>query len=127
MPRRSLTPAPDAFVRICPSREVLARMGEKWTTLALVALNNGPMRFGALHRKLEGISQKMLSQTLRNLERDGLLTRTVKDLRPLSVEYALTARVEMLVPIVIALKAWAEANLQVIEKSNVSFDRMVQS
>jgi DNA-binding HxlR family transcriptional regulator len=69
----------------------------------------------------------MLSQTVRNLERDGLVTRTVRDLRPLSVEYALTARAQSLVPIVIALKAWAEANLHVIEKSNASFDRTVRS
>ena len=55
------------------------------------------------------------------------MTRTVRDLRPLSVEYALTARGESLVPIVVALKAWAEANLHMIEKSNVNFDRTVQS
>lgn len=100
-------------------------MGEKRTSLVLVALNDGPMRFGALHRKLQGISQKMLSQTLRSLERDGLVTRKVLDLRPLNVEYANTARAESLVPIVIALKAWAEAHLHVIEKTNASFDRAV--
>ena len=74
-----------------------------------------------------GISQKMLSQTLRSLERDRLVTRTVLDLRPLSVEYALTPRAESLVPIAIALKAWAEANLHSIEKSNAKFDRSAQS
>jgi DNA-binding HxlR family transcriptional regulator len=124
---QTLDAVPDAFVRICPSRDILARMGEKWTSLALVALNDGPMRFGALQRKLEGISQKMLSQTLRNLERDGLATRTVLDLRPLSVEYALTERTKNLVPIVVALKAWAEGNLHAIEKSNASFDRRAQA
>jgi DNA-binding HxlR family transcriptional regulator len=120
-------PVPDAFVRICPSRDVLARMGEKWTSLALVALKDCPMRFGALQRKLEGISQKMLSQTLRSLERDGLVTRTVLDLRPLSVEYDITPRAKSLVPIVVALKAWAETNLHAIEKSNTKFDRIAQS
>lgn len=82
------------------------------------------MRFGALHRKLEGISQKMLSQTLRSLERDGLLTRTVRDLRPLSVEYALTARAIDLVSIVQALKAWAEANLFALAASNAAYDKI---
>ena len=80
-----------------------------------------------MQRKLEGISQKMLSQTLRSLERDGLVTRTVLDLRPLSVEYALTPRADSLLPIVVALKAWAEANLDAIEKSNAKFDRIAQS
>lgn len=127
MSLQTLDAVPDAFVRICPSRDILARMGGKWTSLTIVALNDGPMRFGALQRKLEGISQKMLSQTLRNLERDGLVTRTVLDVRPLSVEYALTARTKSLVPIVIALKAWAEGNLHAIEKSNASFDRRAQA
>jgi DNA-binding HxlR family transcriptional regulator len=98
-------------------------MGDKWTSLALVALKDGPMRFGALHRRLEGVSQKMLSQTLRSLERDGLLTRTVLDLRPLSVEYALTARAAELVTIMQALKAWAEMHLHTIAASNAKYDR----
>lgn len=115
-------PAPDAFVHICPSRDVLARLGERWTSLALVALKDGPMRFGALSRKIEGISRKMLSRTLRSLERDGLLTRTVRDLRPFSVEYGLTPRAADLVPIVLALKRWAEANLHAIEACNAAFD-----
>lgn len=54
--RPNLVPAPDAFLRVCPSREILARVGEKWTSLALVALKSGPARFAALQRKLEGIS-----------------------------------------------------------------------
>lgn len=115
-------PAPDAFVRICPSRDVLARLGEKWATLAIVALKDEPKRFGALLRRLEGVSQKMLSQTLRSLERDGLITRTLRDQRPLRVDYALTARGMDLVPIVLALKAWAEANLHDIEASNRRYD-----
>jgi DNA-binding HxlR family transcriptional regulator len=120
--RRPTGPAPDAFVRICPSRDILARMGEKWTSLALVALKHEPMRFGALLRRLEGISQKMLSQTLRSLERDGLVTRTVRDLRPLSVEYALTQRAADLVPIVEMLKAWAETHLFALAESNAAYD-----
>ena len=114
---------PDAFARACPSRLVLARVGEKWSLMALVALIDGPMRFGALHRKLEGVSQKMLSQTLRNLERDGLVIRTVYDVRPLRVDYTLTDCGRSLTPHVLALKRWAEENLHNIERCNLEFDQ----
>jgi DNA-binding HxlR family transcriptional regulator len=107
-------PAPDAFVKVCPSRAVLARIGEKWAALAVVALADEPMRFGALMRKLEGISQKMLTQTLRGLEQDGLLSRTLYAEMPLRVEYRLTPLGESLVPHLLALKVWAEQNLHTI-------------
>lgn len=122
-PSEVAAPKPDAFVRICPSRAVLARVGEKWTTLALVALAGGPLRSGALRRRLEGVSQKMLSQTLRNLERDGLVARTAFDERLPRVEYRLTERGRTLLPWVVGLKAWAEENLKGIERSNAAFDR----
>jgi DNA-binding HxlR family transcriptional regulator len=113
----------DAFLRLCPSRDLMARLGEKWTALALVALDGGPQRFGALLRRLEGVSQKMLSQTLKGLERDGLLTRTVRATRPLQVEYALTPAAAELVPIMAALKAWAERNLAAVAASWSRHDR----
>ena len=94
------TGGPDAFSRICPSRDVMARLGEKWTMLVIVALESGPLRFGELRRKVDGISQKMLSQTARNLERDGLVARTLFDEKPLRVEYALTPQGSELVPFV---------------------------
>lgn len=103
--------APDAFLRLCPSRDLLARIGEKWSLLALVALAEGPQRFGALRRRLEGISHKMLTQTLRRLETDGLVARSVEDGRVPAVRYALTARSRDLLPIVADLKRWAECNL----------------
>ncbi|MFN8829660.1 MAG: winged helix-turn-helix transcriptional regulator [Labrys sp. (in: a-proteobacteria)] len=117
-----LAPAsrPDAFLRLCPSRAVMARIGEKWTALSLAALKDGPMRFGALMRRLDGVSQKMLSQTLRNLERDGLITRHVHDERPLRVDYELTDRGADLVPIILALKAWAERHLHDIQRSQTA-------
>lgn len=121
MPTRG--PAPDAFVSICPSRVVLSRIGEKWTMLALVSLASGPVRFGGLRRRLQGISQKMLSQTLRNLERDGVVSRTVATERPLRVDYELTARGRTLLPLATSLKTWAEQNLKEIERSNARFDR----
>jgi len=113
---------PDAFVAACPSRELLARLGEKWAMLALVALDEGPMRFGALRRRLEGVSQKMLTQTLRNLERDGLVVRKVLAQRPIAVTYTLTCQARELAPIVRSLKAWAERHLRVVARTNVRFD-----
>ncbi|MEL6858355.1 MAG: helix-turn-helix domain-containing protein [Pseudomonadota bacterium] len=100
----------------------MARIGDKWATLVLVALADGPHRFGELRRRLEGISQKMLTQTARNLERDGLVTRTLYDERPIRVEYALTSRGQTLVPHVVALKQWAEKNWNSVEQAQAAFD-----
>ena len=115
-------PKPDAFKRICPSGPVLARLGEKWALLALVALKDGVVRFGVLQRRLEGVSQKMLTQTLRRLERDGLVLRRSSDGHPIKVEYTLTDRGLGLVPVVLALKGWAENNLHDIAASNATYD-----
>jgi DNA-binding HxlR family transcriptional regulator len=117
------TPGPDAFLAICPSRGLFARIAEKWTLLALVALEQSPLRFGALRRRLEGVSQKMLSQTLRNLERDGLIRREVLDARPLAVEYSLTESGRSLAPHVRHLKAWAENHFQNVEVANAEHYR----
>jgi DNA-binding HxlR family transcriptional regulator len=114
---------PDAFLGQCPSRQVLARVGEKWAMLALAALSEGPQRFGELHRRLEGVSQKMLTQTLRRLERDGLISRRLLDQRPLRVEYRIAARGRDLLPLATALKSWAERHLRGIEADNLRYDR----
>ncbi len=116
-------PKPDAFACLCPSRAVLARVGEKWSMLALAALEGGPVRFGDLRRRLEGVSQKVLSQALRGLERDGLLVRDVYDERLPRVEYRLAERGRTLLPWVAGLKAWAEENVKDIEQANAAFDR----
>jgi DNA-binding HxlR family transcriptional regulator len=110
MPTTSLDVAPDAFLKACPSRALLARIAGKWALLVLVALEEGPTRFGALRRRVEGVSQKMLTQTLRALERDGLVTRHLYDEMPLRVEYALTDRGRGLLPLAAQLKQWAEEN-----------------
>lgn len=107
--------SPNAFLRACPSRAVLARIGEKWAMLSLVSLADGPVRFGGLMRTLEGVSQKMLTQTLRNLEEDGLISRHLYNEMPLRVEYELTELGRTLLPMVIELKRWAELNLKLIE------------
>jgi DNA-binding HxlR family transcriptional regulator len=82
MPKPSPMPKPDAFLKICPSRAVMARIGEKWTLLVMACLADGPVRFGALRRRIEGISQKMLTQVLRHLERDGLIERRCSSSEP---------------------------------------------
>jgi DNA-binding HxlR family transcriptional regulator len=104
-------PAPAAFLADCPTREILSRLAEKWTMLTLAALRPGTLRFGALNRRVEGVSQKMLTKTLRNLERDGLVSRTVHDEMPLRVEYALTPRGEEFADLANAIKRWVETNM----------------
>jgi DNA-binding HxlR family transcriptional regulator len=117
-------PKPDAFLALCPSRHVLARLGERWTMLLVVRLKDGPVRFGELRRSIEAITQKMLTQTLRSLERDGLVSRRLVSDRPLAVEYDLTKRGKDLVPIAVLLKGWAEKNLSAIEAANNEFDAL---
>jgi DNA-binding HxlR family transcriptional regulator len=81
---------PDVFSRDCPSRETLGHVTGRWGTLALCALDAGPMRFNALRRRVDGVSEKMLAQTLHNLERDGLVHREARPTNPPHVEYSLT-------------------------------------
>jgi len=114
--------APDAFVAACPSRGLVARLGEKWTLLLLVAIGAGVCRFGELRRRLEGVSGKMLTQTLRSLERDGLIDREVVSTRPFAVQYRLTPLGADLLPLARSLKSWAEAHLHAIEANNRRFD-----
>ncbi|MEM9228245.1 MAG: helix-turn-helix domain-containing protein [Pseudomonadota bacterium] len=109
---------PNAFVADCPTRDILARLAEKWTMLTLAALKDDTLRFGALHRRIEGVSQKMLTKTLRKLEQDGLVTRQVFDEMPLRVEYSLTPLGRELSDLVLALKTWTEANMLHIMSAN---------
>lgn len=102
---------PDAFLQACPSRDIIARLAEKWTMLVIVALEDGPHRFGAVRRRVEGVSQKMLTKTLRKLEQVGLVTRTVYHEMPLRVEYDLTVLGRDLLPLIGAIKEWAEAHI----------------
>lgn len=92
----------------CPSRYVLTKVGDRWTALIVSLLAERPRRFGELRRTVEGISQKMLTQTLRSLETDGLVQREVLPTRPVSVEYSLTPLGGTLVPVVQAIVRWAE-------------------
>jgi DNA-binding HxlR family transcriptional regulator len=124
MSHQNLKLKPNVYAEICPSREVLALIGEKWISLIVGALEGKVMRFGELKRICEGISQKMLTQTLRKLERNGLVIRTLyADTLPLKVEYQLTKLGESLLPIVQAAKSWAEENLRQIEENRVLYEK----
>lgn len=98
----------------CPTRVVLDRVADKWAVLVLGLLADGPVRFNRLRRRIEGISQKMLTQTLKNLEADGLVTRTVFPTVPVTVEYALTPLGESLAPALDGLRRWAEDNIEAV-------------
>ena len=102
---------------------VLARIGDKWSVLIVSRLGSGRMRFNELKRDVGGISQRMLTLTLRNLERDGLITRTVFPTVPPRVEYELTALGRSLLAPVSALGEWATRNRAKIEEAQARFDR----
>ena len=104
------------------AREVLNRVGDKWSVLIVAMLGDGPRRFTELKRNIEGISQRMLTLTLRGLERDGLVSRTVFPTIPPRVDYALTRLGETLLEPVTALGAWANDNRLSIQEARTKFD-----
>src|SRR4051794_23535053 len=104
----------NAFLEECPTRQLLDELGNKWSCLVLVALSRGAMRHGELRRALAGVSQKMLTQTLRTLERDGLITRSVTASVPVRVDYELTPLGADLRAVVQQIKIWAEANMGIV-------------
>ncbi|WP_405985092.1 winged helix-turn-helix transcriptional regulator [Streptomyces sp. NBC_00872] len=106
----------------CPTNRLLDRIGEKWVALILKELAGGPRRYGELARTIAGASQKMLTQTLRRLERDGLLTRTVTPAVPVRVDYALTPLGQSLMPVMQAMTRWAEQNMNQIDAAREDYD-----
>ncbi|CAA2137584.1 helix-turn-helix domain-containing protein [Hyphomicrobium sp. ghe19] len=107
----------------CPTRQLLDRISDKWVVLVLSLLANGPKRFSMLKREIDGISQKMLSQTLRALEQDGLLTRRAFPTVPVTVEYELTALGQSLNIAMGPVEKWAIANMSRVLKARESFDK----
>jgi len=103
-------------------REVLDRVGDKWSVLLVALLADGPMRFSELRRSIDGISQRMLTFTLKALERDGLVTRKVYPTVPPKVEYALTERGRTLLGPITALAEWAEGERAEIQKARATYD-----
>jgi DNA-binding HxlR family transcriptional regulator len=121
-------PVCDPYSRDCPSRQVLDRIGDKWTVLVLGELGQaGPRRFTMLRRRLTGVSEKMLTQTLRSLERDGLVLRTVYPAVPPHVEYELTPLGETLREPLAALKQWSVEHVPEILAARASYDRPRQA
>jgi DNA-binding HxlR family transcriptional regulator len=102
---------------------VIERIGDKWSVLLITRLDAGPQRFGALARTVEGISRNMLTRTLRLLERDGLVVRTVHPSTPPAVEYALTDLGRSLVPPLNAIGEWAVRHRDLIEAARADFAR----
>jgi len=101
---------------------LLSRIGDKWTVLVVTTLGEGPQRFNELRREIPSVSQRMLTLTLRNLERDGLVSRTVTPSIPPRVDYALTELGRSLLKPLNALAEWAVANIETIHSSQSRFD-----
>lgn len=114
MAPKASTPRPNVLSANCPTRAVLDLIADKWTALVIHVLADGTHRFGELQRTIDGISQKMLTQTLRRLEHDGLVQRTVYPEVPPRTEYALTSLGKTLREPLQSLCAWAEKHLPTI-------------
>lgn len=110
----------------CPVRRTLDRIGDKWTTLIIGLLESGPKRFSDLRRGIGGISQKMLTQTLRNLERDGLVSRTIYAEVPPRVEYELTELGKTLCEPIQAIVRWTEAHIADVTAAQIRYDARIQ-
>ena len=106
----------------CPTRRILDRVGDKWAVLILLLLRDEPLRFNRLRRAIEGISQKMLSQVLKSLERDGLVKRRAIATVPVTVEYSITPLGKTLAGAVDPLRDWAERNLKEVLAAQRRYD-----
>ncbi|MFI8229948.1 winged helix-turn-helix transcriptional regulator [Streptomyces sp. NPDC085900] len=112
----------DAFIKACPTNELLGRLSDKWVSLVVAALSGGPMRYSDLSRKIAGVSPKMLTQTLRTLERDGILSRTVTPSVPVRVDYELTPLGGSLALLLTAVKDWAETHIEEVHEARGRYD-----
>lgn len=112
----------NVYSATCPTRQVLGLIADKWTTLVIGRLEHGPKRFSEIQRSIGGISQKMLTQTLRGLERDGIVERYVYAEVPPRVEYTLTPLGRSLSGLLAALRQWSEVNIEQIESAQQQYD-----
>jgi DNA-binding HxlR family transcriptional regulator len=112
----------DIYDRNCPSRQVLDRIGDTWSVLVVASLAHGPQRYTELARRIEGVTPKMLTQTLRALERDGLISRTVHAAVPPRVDYELTKLGLSLLELVGALEEWAETHMGDVLRARKAYD-----
>jgi DNA-binding HxlR family transcriptional regulator len=112
----------DAFMAECPTRQLMGSVSDKWVGLVFCALGEGPKRHSELARRIAGVSQKMLTQTLRTLERDGLVTRTITPSVPVRVDYELTPLGRTLLPVMLGIKDWAEAHMDEVNAARHAYD-----
>lgn len=117
----------DVMMSTCPSRTSLARVANKWTAMIVIALSGESMRFGELRQAVDGISGKVLADTLRDLERDGILTRTAYDQMPPRVDYELTTLGRTLQEPLTALARWAEAHIEEVQAARAEYDEVKDS
>lgn len=118
-------PRGNAYARDCPTRQLLDRIGDKWSTLILLLLGEGEMRFSVLKRRIDGVSQKMLSQTLRSLERDGLVTRAAEATVPVTVTYGITPLGRELLSAMRLMIDWAETHMADVQAAQGRFDTRI--
>jgi DNA-binding HxlR family transcriptional regulator len=119
--------AANVYSADCPTRQILDRVGDKWAVLILILLRNEPLRFNQLRRAIEGISQKMLSQVLKSLERDGLVRRRAIATVPVTVEYSITPLGLTLAAAVDPLRDWAERHLKDVTSAQRRYDSQQSS
>jgi DNA-binding HxlR family transcriptional regulator len=113
----------NVFVATCPSRQLLARLSDKWVGLVICSLEGGSRRYSEISREVAGVSQKMLTQTLRSLERDGLVEREVTPSVPVRVDYQLTELGRSLLPVMSAVHTWAEQHMPEVNSAREVYDR----
>lgn len=112
----------DAARPHCPARELLDQISTKWANLTLIALAPGPRRYSQITRFMPGASKKMITQTLRMLERNGMVTRSITPAVPVRVDYELTALGRSLLPLVWAIKVWSESNMDEVAAARSEYD-----
>jgi DNA-binding HxlR family transcriptional regulator len=113
---------PNVYARDCASRQVLNRIGDTWSVLIVASLADGPLRYSELAARIDGISPKMLTQTLRALERDGMISRTVYPVIPPRVDYELTDLGRSLLGLVNDLVVWSEKHISDVATARDAFD-----
>ncbi|MBI1257559.1 MAG: transcriptional regulator [Chloroflexi bacterium] len=114
---------PNVYSATCATRQILDLIADKWTALVIGALEDEPQRFSQIQRRIDGISQKMLTQTLRSLERDGLVERTVYAEVPPRVVYNLTPLGETLCAPIAAIRCWAEGHIAEVTVAQIAYNR----
>ncbi|XRQ07068.1 winged helix-turn-helix transcriptional regulator [Actinomadura welshii] len=112
----------DAFMETCPMNQLVGIVGRQWTTMVLYELAAGPRRYAEISRAMPGVSAKVLTQTLRSLERDGFVARTVTPSVPVQVEYALTGLGERIMPLIMSMLQWANHHIDEVYEARRRHD-----